>query len=89
MKIEIKTYQIEIMNKSLIRAGLNVIKIHGAGFSTAILSLAMLAGLSACQSEQSPPVASAAQPQVQVQVQAQAPEMSPREQIIHRRAAVI
>jgi len=63
------------MNKSLIRAGLNVIKTHGAGFSTVILSLAMLAGLSACESEQSPPVASATQPQVQ----AQAPEMSPQE----------
>ena len=37
MKIEIKTYQREIMNKSITRTGLNVIKNHGAGFSTAIL----------------------------------------------------
>ena len=61
------------------RAGLNVIKIYGTGFSTAVLSLAMLAGLSACESEQSAPAASSAQQQVQAQVQAQAPEMSPQE----------
>ena len=58
------------------------IKRHIAGFSTAILSLAMLAGMSACQSEQSSPAASAALPQVQ----AQAPEMTPSEKMIHRRA---
>ena len=47
------------------------IKTHCAGFSAAILSLAMLAGLTGCQSEQSSPAA---------------PEMSPQEQMIHRRA---
>ena len=50
-------------------------KTHSTGFSTAILSLAMLAGMSACQSEQSSPAASAAVPQVQ----AQAAELSPQE----------
>jgi hypothetical protein len=60
----------------------NLIKTHGAGISTAILSLAMLAGMSACQSEQSSPAASAALPQVQAQAQ----EMTPSEKMIHRRA---
>ena len=81
MSIEIKIER-QIMNKSLIRAGLNVIKIHGTGFSTAILLLVMLAGLSACESEQGSPVATDTPPQVQTQ----APEMSPQEQMIHRRA---
>ena len=63
------------MNKSSIRARLKVIKIHGAGISTVILSLAMLAGMSACQGEQSSPAASDALPQDQ----AQAAEMSPQE----------
>ena len=70
------------MNKSLIRAGLNAVKKHGAGFPPAILLLAMLAGMSACQSEQSSPAATDAL----AQVQAQAPKMSPGEQMIHRRA---
>jgi len=47
------------------------IKKHGAGVSAAILSLAILAGLTGCQSEQSSPAA---------------PELSPQEQMIHRRA---
>ena len=51
----------------------NLIKTHGAGFSAAILSLAMLAGISACQGEQGAPVATETLPQ------AQAPEMSPQE----------
>ena len=46
-------------------------KTYGTDFSTAILLLLMLAGLTACQSEKSSPAA---------------PEMSPREQMIHRRA---
>ena len=70
------------MNKPLIRAGLNVIKTHGAGFPTAILLLVMLAGLSACESEHNSPAATDAL----AQVQAQASKMSPREQMIHRRA---
>ena len=59
------------MNKSSIRLGLKVIKTYGAGFLTAILSLALLAGISACQREQNSPAAT--------ETQAQAPEMSPRE----------
>ena len=43
------------MNKSSIRVGLKVITTHGPGFSTAILLLALLAGMSACQSEQNSP----------------------------------
>ena len=74
------------MNKPLISAGLNVTKTQGTRFSTAILSLAMLAGMSACESEQSPPVASATQPKVQMQVQAPAAEMNPQEQMVHRHA---
>ena len=58
------------------------IKTQITGFSTAILSLAMLAGMSACQGEQSSPAASAALPQVQAQAQ----EMTPSEKMIHRRA---
>ena len=38
------------MNKSSIKVGLKVIKTHGARLLTAILSLALLAGMSACQS---------------------------------------
>ena len=63
------------MDKLSIRAGSIVIKKHGAGFSTAILSLAMLAGISACQSDQN----SSAAPAVQSQVQSQASEMNPQE----------
>jgi hypothetical protein len=59
------------MNRLLIGAGLNVIKKYGVGSATAILSLAMLAGLGACESEQSSSAAPA--------VQAQAPEMNPQE----------
>ena len=70
------------MNKSSIKVGLKVIKTHGAGFSTAILSLVMLAGLSACQSDRN----SSVTPAVQPQVQAQTPEMNPEEKMIHRRA---
>ena len=51
------------------------IKANITGFSTTILSLAMLAGMSACQGEQSSPAASAALPQVQTQ----ALEMTPSE----------
>jgi hypothetical protein len=63
------------MDKLLVGTGLNVIKKHGAGFSTAILSLAMLAGISACESEQN----SSAAPAVQSQVQSQASEKKPQE----------
>ena len=59
---------------------MNLIKTHGPGISTAILSLAMLGGMSACQSEQSSPAASDALPQAQAQ------KLNPREQMIHRRA---
>ena len=63
------------MNKSSIRVGLKVIKTHGAGFLTGILSLALIAGMSACQSEQNSPAVSDALPQIQ----AQATEMSLQE----------
>ena len=61
------------------------IKTHGVGVATVILLLAISAEMSACQSEQSSPAASDALPQDQ----AQAPEMSPREQMIHRRAVEV
>ena len=70
------------MNKSSIKVGLKVIKTHGPRLLTAILSLALLAGMSACQGEQS----SSAAPAVQSQIQSQALEMNPQEQMIHRRA---
>ena len=40
------------MNKPSIKVGQKIIKGHGSRFSTAILSLALLAGMSACQSVQ-------------------------------------
>mgnify|MGYP000745067272 CR=1 FL=1 len=52
---------------------MSLIKTHGPGISTAILSLAMLAGMSACQSEQNSPATTNALPQDQ----AQAAETSP------------
>ena len=59
------------MNKSSIKVGLKVIKTHGARLLTAILSLALLVGMSACQSEQSSPAVSDAAPQVQAQANGQ------------------